>query len=211
MPNYSHGRLLFVPKVPTTVLRIVCTYNAGNTEGKTHIKRFLHCTKDTSMTTSLQKLRRLTPKKAYIAGFLDGDGSINAQIVQRNDYVLKFQIRVWRDILSKNHQTLIPTSVAKTIELRNFAKTSGWYVRIYNCWKRICQTLHPTFKTLFKVEKATCCVNLANYWTITESSRTSKLFESFVKRWISLKNSMIQKDVKLHPQLSVPCFWNWIC
>ena len=47
------------------------------------------------MTTSLQKLRRLTTEeKAYIAGFLDGDGSINAQIVQRNDYVLKFQIRV---------------------------------------------------------------------------------------------------------------------
>ena len=47
------------------------------------------------MTTSLQKLRRLTTEeKAYIAGFLDGDGSINAQIVQRKDYVLKFQIRV---------------------------------------------------------------------------------------------------------------------
>ena len=33
-------------------------------------------------------------EKAYIAGFLDGDGSINAQIVKREDYVLKFQIRV---------------------------------------------------------------------------------------------------------------------
>ena len=32
--------------------------------------------------------------KAYIAGFLDGDGSINAQIIKRNDYKLKFQIRV---------------------------------------------------------------------------------------------------------------------
>ncbi len=32
--------------------------------------------------------------KAYFAGFLDGDGSINAQIVRRNDYLLKFQIRV---------------------------------------------------------------------------------------------------------------------
>lgn len=30
----------------------------------------------------------------YIAGFLDGDGCINAQIVRRNDYQLKFQIRV---------------------------------------------------------------------------------------------------------------------
>jgi len=33
-------------------------------------------------------------EKAYIAGFLDGDGSINAQIVRRSDYILKFQIRV---------------------------------------------------------------------------------------------------------------------
>jgi hypothetical protein len=31
---------------------------------------------------------------AYIAGFLDADGCINAQIVQRSDYKLKFQIRV---------------------------------------------------------------------------------------------------------------------
>ena len=31
---------------------------------------------------------------AYLAGFLDGDGSINAQLVERVDYRLKFQIRV---------------------------------------------------------------------------------------------------------------------
>ena len=47
------------------------------------------------MTTSLQKLRRLDIyERAYIAGFLDGDGSINAQIVQRKDYALRFQIRI---------------------------------------------------------------------------------------------------------------------
>ena len=31
---------------------------------------------------------------AYLAGFLDGDGSIMAQIVSRPDYILKYQIRV---------------------------------------------------------------------------------------------------------------------
>ena len=37
----------------------------------------------------------LTPLEiAYIAGFLDGDGTINAQIVKRKDYVLGFQIKV---------------------------------------------------------------------------------------------------------------------
>ena len=33
-------------------------------------------------------------EKAYIAGFLDADGCVNAQIVQRAEYRLKFQIRV---------------------------------------------------------------------------------------------------------------------
>ena len=33
-------------------------------------------------------------EKAYIAGFLDGDGSIIAQIVSRKDYKLRYQIRV---------------------------------------------------------------------------------------------------------------------
>lgn len=33
-------------------------------------------------------------EKSYIAGFLDGDGCVNAQIVRREDYRLRFQIRV---------------------------------------------------------------------------------------------------------------------
>ncbi len=43
----------------------------------------------------MNKLNKLSlEQKAYLAGFLDGDGSINAQIIRRNDYILKFQIRV---------------------------------------------------------------------------------------------------------------------
>jgi hypothetical protein len=34
------------------------------------------------------------PEKAYLAGFIDGDGSINAQLVRRPEYKFKFQIRV---------------------------------------------------------------------------------------------------------------------
>jgi intein-encoded DNA endonuclease-like protein len=33
-------------------------------------------------------------EKAYIAGFLDGDGSIMAQLISRKDYRLRYQIRV---------------------------------------------------------------------------------------------------------------------
>lgn len=40
-------------------------------------------------------MKQLTDtEKSYIGGFLDGDGCVNAQIVRRKDYVLKFQIRV---------------------------------------------------------------------------------------------------------------------
>lgn len=43
----------------------------------------------------MNKLKNLTvEEKAYIAGFLDGDGYINAQIIRRPDYKLGFQIRV---------------------------------------------------------------------------------------------------------------------
>lgn len=36
----------------------------------------------------------LNEEKAYIAGFLDGDGSVMAQLVTREDYKLGYQIRV---------------------------------------------------------------------------------------------------------------------
>jgi hypothetical protein len=46
-------------------------------------------------TTNLKKLKRLSPLElSYIAGFLDGDGSIYAQIIRRPDYRLRFQLRV---------------------------------------------------------------------------------------------------------------------
>lgn len=40
-------------------------------------------------------MNTLTDTQAsYFAGFIDGDGSIIAQIVRRQDYILKFQIRL---------------------------------------------------------------------------------------------------------------------
>ena len=43
----------------------------------------------------MTKFKNLSAEElAYIAGFLDGGGSINAQIVRRQDYILGFQIRV---------------------------------------------------------------------------------------------------------------------
>ena len=43
----------------------------------------------------LQQLKRINKTElAYLAGFVDGDGCINAQIVRKPGYKLKFQIRV---------------------------------------------------------------------------------------------------------------------
>ena len=58
------------------------------------------CTaKVTSMSTTtlekrISKADTNTIQWAYLAGFIDGDGSIMAQIVSRPDYILKYQIRV---------------------------------------------------------------------------------------------------------------------
>ena len=43
----------------------------------------------------MNKLKKLTEiESAYLAGFMDADGCINAQIVFRKDYQLQFQIRL---------------------------------------------------------------------------------------------------------------------
>lgn len=50
----------------------------------------------------------LKEEKAYIAGFLDGDGSIMAQLVHRKDYRLGYQIRVSIVFYQKtNHQDFL--------------------------------------------------------------------------------------------------------
>jgi hypothetical protein len=46
---------------------------------------------------------------AWLAGFIDADGSINAQIIRRDDYVLKYQVRVTLTIFqsTKRHHILL--------------------------------------------------------------------------------------------------------
>jgi hypothetical protein len=48
-------------------------------------------------------------KLAWLAGFIDADGSINAQIIPRDDYVLKYQIRVSLTVFqsTKRHHILL--------------------------------------------------------------------------------------------------------
>ncbi len=46
---------------------------------------------------------------AWLAGFIDADGSINAQIIKRDDYILKYQVRVTVTIFesTKRHHVLL--------------------------------------------------------------------------------------------------------
>ncbi len=48
-------------------------------------------------------------KLAWLAGFIDADGSINAQIIRREDYILKYQVRVTLTIFqsTKRHYLLL--------------------------------------------------------------------------------------------------------
>ena len=56
-------------------------------------------------------------KKAYIAGFLEVDGCINAQIVKRSDYKLKFQIRVTVTFYQKTSRKYFLLELHKLLNL----------------------------------------------------------------------------------------------
>ena len=61
-------------------------------------------------------LNTITPLElAYLAGFLDGDGCINAQLVRRKDYALKFQIRVSITLFQKTTRHWILVQIEKQL------------------------------------------------------------------------------------------------
>ena len=68
----------------------------------------------------MNKLSEVT--KFYIAGFLDGDGCINAQIVKRADYKLKFQIRVYVSFYQKTRHHWFLIWLQKNLEYGNIRK-----------------------------------------------------------------------------------------
>lgn len=56
-------------------------------------------------------------QKAYIAGFLDGDGSIVAQFVKKDDYKFGYQIRISALFIQKSHRTHYLMDLSKEIGL----------------------------------------------------------------------------------------------
>jgi hypothetical protein len=68
-------------------------------------------------------MKKLTPEQcAYIAGFLDGDGSINAQIVRRSEYTLHYQIRVSITFFQKTSRHWFLLQLQKQLEYGTIRK-----------------------------------------------------------------------------------------
>ena len=71
----------------------------------------------------MNKISKLSEvDKAYISGFLDGDGSINAQIVRRKDYRLKFQIRVTITFFQKSSRHWVILWLKKKLQFGTIRK-----------------------------------------------------------------------------------------
>ena len=71
----------------------------------------------------MNKISKLSEvDKAYIGGFLDGDGSINAQIVRRKDYRLKFQIRVTITFFQKSSRHWMVLWLKKKLQFGTIRK-----------------------------------------------------------------------------------------
>ena len=54
-------------------------------------------------------------KLAWLAGFLDADGCINAQIVSREDYLLKYQVRVSLTVFQSTTRHFILLDIQKIL------------------------------------------------------------------------------------------------
>lgn len=70
--------------------------------------------------TKIDKLSEV--EKAYIGGFLDGDGSINGQIVRRKDYVFQFQIRIGITFFQKTSRHWILLWLQKKLQFGTIRK-----------------------------------------------------------------------------------------
>lgn len=71
----------------------------------------------------LKKIQNITlSEAAYLAGFLDGDGCINAQLVYKSDYRLKFQIRVTITFYQKTNRHWFLIGLHKRIGVGVIAK-----------------------------------------------------------------------------------------
>jgi hypothetical protein len=144
----------------------------------------------------------LNEEKSYIAGFLDGDGCIMAQLVKHKDYIFGFQVRVSIVFYQKStHQEILSwlKSVLKLgyIRQRNDGMTEYTIVGLEEV-KAILTLLYP-FLRLKKVLAREVLKLIQNYpekMTPKELVRLSKLVDNTAKFTYSKKRTNTSESVK---------------
>lgn len=92
-------------------------------------------------------------EKAYIAGFLDGDGSINVQIVRRDDYILKFQIRFTITFFQKTSRYWFLTFFQKKLKTGLLRKRNDGISELTLTGWQTVKTFLTTFKPYIRLKR----------------------------------------------------------
>ena len=141
-------------------------------------------------------------EKSYIAGFLDGDGCIMAQLVKHKNYIFGFQIRVSIVFYQKNtHQEIL--SWLKTmlkigyIRQRNDGMTEYTIVGLKEV-KEILELLHPFLR--LKKALAKEIIKLINSYpttkmTVEDLIRLSRIVDTTAKFNYSKKRTNTSETV----------------
>lgn len=118
-------------------------------------------------------------QSAYFAGFLDGDGSIIAQIVPKEDYVLKYQIRVSISFIQKTKRRhflhLINKKLGKkgVVHHRNDRISELNFVGNHKV-QQVLERVHPYL--MIKRKQCNLVLKIIEQFHLTKGSR-----EDFVK------------------------------
>lgn len=89
----------------------------------------------------------------YVAGFVDGDGSINAQIVRRADYRLRFQIRVTITFFQKGERYHFLQRLEKQIGLGKCRKRNDGMAEYAIVGKQSVEKVIPILLPFLRIKK----------------------------------------------------------
>lgn len=131
-------------------------------------------------------------EKSYIAGILDGDGCVNAQIVRRPDYQLKFQIRVSISFLQKTKRHWFLIWLKKKLRYGTIRKrpdgVSEYAIIGNQAVKRVLETLWDHLK--LKKKQSFLVLN------IIKKSTKKQDFQTFLKLCESVDKFSSLNDTK---------------
>ena len=143
-------------------------------------------------------------EKAYIAGFLDGDGCIMAQLVRRRDYRFGYQIRVSIVFYQKkSHQEIIYWLKNKLnygyIRERNDQMVEYTIVGLKEVYS-VLKTVYPYIRLKRKLTRLVTKIikSFPKKMTANKLIRLSKLVDETAKFTYSKKRKNLSNKVKEH-------------